>query len=142
MSAVVLHVQGEITLKRRKTYAAACFHGCAIILTMTFGFAYFDMNHQPVVNALAVGVRRAAARAIDRVQGHGGLLLRGDEAGLDVDLQRRPYLPLPDSRGVIVPESQVNEADDSEGIDVGSGGGLSRGRSSSNYLQHRVSTVP
>ena len=38
----------------------------------------------------------ADARALDRVQDHGDLLLRGDEAGLDVDLQRRhvpPSLP-------------------------------------------------
>ena len=63
MSAVVLHVQGEITLKRRKTYAAACFHGCAIILTVTLGFAYFNDAHQVVVNALAITVVRALMHA-------------------------------------------------------------------------------
>ena len=126
LSAVVLHVQGEITLKRRKTYAAACFHGSAILLTGIFGFIYFDLNHQPVVNALASQVLRALLHA-QLIEFKVTVVCCFVEMkrvstwtyNADKYLQRFQTVA-----GVIVPESQVNEGDDSEGIDVGSGGGV------------------
>ncbi len=129
VSAVVLHVQGEIALKRRKTYAAACFHGCAIILTVTLGFVYFDDAHQVVVNALAVAVVRAVM--------HGHLIefkitviccfvemkrVSTWTYNVEEHLQRFQAVA-----GVIVPESQLDDGDGSEGIDVGSGGGVDIG---------------
>jgi hypothetical protein len=121
MSAIVLHVQGEITLKRRKTYAAACFHGCAILLTMTFGFIYFDLNHQPVVNALAVAVVRAVM--------HGDLIeFKITVICCFVEMKRvstwiynaAVYLPrFKAVARVIVPESQVNDDDDDDDDDAG-----------------------
>lgn len=121
MSAVVLHVQGEITLKRRKTYAAACFHGCAIILTVTLGFAYFNDAHQVVVNALAITVVRALM--------HAHLIeFKITAICCFVEMKRvstwtynaAMYLPRFQAvAGVIVPESQVNDDDDDD--DAGGG---------------------
>ena len=124
LSAVVLHVQGEIALKRRKTYAAACFHGCAIILTMTFGFIYFDLNHQPVVNALASQVLRALlhAQLIEfkiTVVCCFVEMKKVSTWTYNADKYRPRFQIL---TGVIVPESQVNDGDETEDLDGMAGG--------------------